>query len=348
MTDVDDFFDEPVPDGPPRDRYGRPMLFPRGETERQPYTRASSLSDYLDDFYNVWKWKFRYLARELGQTRSRDLAAMAGAESYHTGLDALDPSEKSASGRRLDDIIERALDRAHISEKADYGTVVHAVTEPGNDSDVSWYHDTEIDQSSYVGLLEELHLPIIGTEIFTANDRLRVAGTFDNLHYFPGYGICVGDKKTSSEVHGESFRIQLTTYADGEIYDWTNDTRMTFEEYLEKKGWDPTLFNRDVGFIFWIKKGKTAVYRLDLKKGREAADHAVWVRDNHRKGTHKWRSESVLREHLAEEQQRLLGLIHAAPSVQVLKELWEPLHNQAIWNKEHTAAAVARKAVLSD
>lgn len=349
MTDSDDFF---APDGPPRDRWGRPMLFPHGadqadEGNRKPYTRASSLADYLDDFYNVWQWKFRYLARELGQTRSRDLAALAGAESYHTGLDALDPSEKKASARRLDDIINRALDRAHISEKADYGTVVHAVTEPGNDSDVSWYHNTGEDKDGYLGVLEELRLPIIGTEIFTANDALMVAGTFDNLHYFPGYGICVGDKKTSSEVHGESFRIQLATYSTGEIYDWVTDTRMTFEEYLERAGWDPALFNRDVGFIFWIKEGKTHIYRLDLKAGLEAAEHAVWVRDHHRRGSHKWRAEKPLRDNLEAERQDLLAKILAADSTEALMRVWAPLHHQAIWDDNHTAAAAKRKGELS-
>lgn len=350
MTEIedDDFFAKTVLDGPPRDRWGRPMLFPRGadvtdDANRVPYTRASSLADYIADFYHIQTWKMRYLARSLGQ--NRDLAALAGAECYTTGFDKGDEKENRASGKRLDDIIERALDRGGIAVKADYGTVVHALTEPNNDGNVEEYGNIEADVASFWKCVNDLGITILGTEIFTANDELMVAGTFDHLMYVPGYGIVITDKKTSSEVHGADFRIQLATYAWADAYDWETDTRISLEEYIERQGWEPDLLDRSKGLIFWIKNGETKIYELDLTKGLEAATHAVWVRDQHRKGTHKWlvtKKIATARAALDDSLERWIG---DAPDENMLNLLWHRW-GKTIWSPRHTAAAKKRKESL--
>jgi hypothetical protein len=309
---------------------------------REPYTRASSLSDYLADYSHLWKWKMRYLARSLGQ--NKDLAMLAGSECYTTGFDKGEEKENRASGRRLDDVIERALERGKISEKADYGTTIHALTEPGNDGNVE-YDDVIADVASYHQVCEDLGVVHLGTELFTANDALRVSGTFDNLDYVPGYGIIVTDKKTSSEVHGEDFRIQLTTYSHADLYDWETDTRITIEEYIERLGWDSSLFDNTKGLIFWIKNGKTEVFELDLLAGMEAAERAVWVRDNHRKGKHKWLVGDKIAKAKADLEAYLLLQIESAPNVEVLGDLWNR-YGKTAWNDTHTAAATARKGTL--
>ena len=89
-----DFFEKTLDDGPPRDRYGRPMLFPRGhdpacpecagkdslfQPHRRWYTRSSSLSDMLADFGHIQKWRMRYLARSMGYNRDLAMLAAAGA-----------------------------------------------------------------------------------------------------------------------------------------------------------------------------------------------------------------------------------------------------------------------------
>lgn len=372
MTDADDFFEEQKPDGPRRDRYGRPLLIPRphvptdeilevrGETgsvcmacakgdekgHRKAYTRASSLSDYLADFSHIWKWKFRYLARALGQ--NRDLAMLAGAESYTTGFDQGELAENRASGRRLDDIIERALERGRISERADYGTAFHALTEPQNDGYVEDFH-LERDVESYKALLERLGAVILGTEMFTANDEWGVAGTFDNLMWVPGYGIVITDKKTSREVHGADFRIQLADYANSDLYDWETDERRTLEEYVASIGWDPALINREDGLIFWTASttGVTVPVRLDLVAGKEAGERAVWVRDHHKKGKHNWPVENKILAAKEAGHAKLLEIIAEAPTEAVLMGIWNTMDVQAIWTDEHTAAAVNRKAALS-
>lgn len=322
------------------------MLYPRGveqiEENREPYTRASSLSDYLADYSHLWKWKFRYLARSLGQ--NKDLAMLAGAECYTTGFDKGDEKENRASGKRLDEVISRALERGKISEKADYGTVIHALTEPGNDGNVE-YDNVAADVASFWEFVNASGVTILGTELFTANDDLRVAGTFDHLMYVPGYGIVITDKKTSSDVHGEDFRIQLATYAGADLYDWETDQRITIRDYIARQGWDPDLYDPTKGLIFWIKNGVTKIYLLDLAAGRTAAEHAVWVRDNHRKGTHKWLVTDKILKARADLEESLERWIGDAPDEATLEVLWHRWH-KTIWNERHTAAAIKRKGSL--
>jgi len=344
----DDFFgDEAKPDGPPRDRYGRPLLIPRDSTdgERRWYTRASSLADMLADFSHIQKWKMRYLARSLG--RHPDLAALAGSEVYTTGFDQGDLGENRASGRRLDDVIERALDRGGISEKADYGTVVHAVTEPGNDGVADWYGNVEADRLSFEACVRENSITILGTELFTANDGLWVAGTFDHLMFVPGYGIIITDKKTSSAVHGHDFAIQLSTYANADLYDWETDQRITLEEFVARQGWNPALINRDQGVIFWIKNGKTSMHLVDLAAGLEAAHRATWVRDVHRKGTGQTKVDKDVAKALADMRGYLVDAIGAAGTEAEIMSIWANPVNQSVWTDVHTAAATARKRELT-
>jgi hypothetical protein len=353
--DTDDFFS--LPDGPPRDRWGRPLLIPAASVVgrdlatmrpdekdelREPYTRASSLSDYLADFSHLWKWKMRYLARSLGQ--NSDLALLAASECYTTGFDMGDEKENRASGRRLDDIIERALDRGKISEKADYGTAIHAFTEPGNDGHTDNQRAIN-DTDSFWTFVNESGCFILGTELFTANDALRVAGTFDHLMFVPGYGIVITDKKTSKDVHGEDFRIQLATYANADLYDWETDQRITLEEFIKRQGWDPDLLDRTKGLIFHIKDGKTEIWELDLAAGLVAAQHAVWVRDHHRKGTHKRRVTDKILKAKADLEVALERWISDAPDEQALGTLWSRW-GKNLWSDRHTKAAKARKESL--
>lgn len=340
---VTDFFD--LTQGPPRDKYGRPLLIPRGGTEddRQWYTRASGLGDTIENFAFLHKWKMRYLA--VGLSRNMDLVRLAAAEIYTTGFGKGDSKENTASGKRLDDVIDRALERAKIHEKADYGTAVHARTEPGNEGvDPDEMQRQEV--QSFWDLIAELGITIIGTEIFTANDEVRTAGTFDHLMYVPGYGIIITDKKTSSKA-SESYDVQLSVYAQADIYDYETDQRMTLEEYVASKGWNPALINREDGLIFWIKNGRTQTRFLNLKEGYMAARVAAWVRDEHHtKGTAKDVTKAV--RNLVETQRaQLLDFIRSASGVDILGLLWNDRRNQSIWTDEHTEAAKKRKAELA-
>lgn len=275
---MSDFFGD-YTTGPERDGGGNPLLVPAVSVQgcnfcevgphKHAYTRSSYLSDYVTDPSKVGLhiWELRYLARGLGLRP--DLARLAAVETYNTGLDQ-DPkaAENRASGKRLDDIIERAQDAAKIHEKADYGTAVHAITEPSNPNPVPM--ELVLDVESWDEAMKGAE--IVATEVFTANDKVMAAGTFDHLVliYLPGIGLVVLDKKTGKIKPHENL-IQLATYANADIYDWATDTRHPM----------PADLNRDVGIVAQIEagKGRTRLYKADLILGWHMARVAASVRD---------------------------------------------------------------------
>lgn len=268
--------------GVPRDGKGNALLKPRGLPFRTPYTSASSLADYVSNLRGVYTWEKRYLARGLGMRE--DLAALCGAEVYSTGFGMPDVDENKASGRRLDEYIQRALDTARVHEKADYGTAGHLLTEPGQ-VQAGGYVPERMRPDVDAWWKAMAGVPIVATELFVANDGLMVAGTFD--HLVDGDAIakvhpeleCEGtllvlDKKFGKTKPG-SFAIQTAVYAGAELYSTEDDTRMTFEEAFGRP------VNQKWGIIAHIPAGTgtAALYPVDLVDGKRAAAAAVWVRD---------------------------------------------------------------------
>lgn len=333
------------PERPPRDSSGRPLLIPRGvevrDDNRVAYTRASGLGDMLEEFGFLWKWKMRGLAKGLAD--SMDLIRLAAAEDYTCGF-AEDEKANRQAGRNLDAVIERAMDRAGVPAKADYGTAIHLRTEPGNEGTDPDDKQIEDVDSCWV-LWTELGVQHLGTEIFTANDELRSAGTFDHLSYVPGYGIVVTDKKTSSKAKS-SYDIQLSGYAWSDVYDKDTDERQTLEEYVAAQGWDPALINRDVGLIWWVKNGRTEARFLDLAAGYQAAKVAAWIRDNRRNLPVAKNVTRDIRSTVSTQRDALLTALQQAPTMEALLAIWGNPAAQAIWTDDHTAAATARKDSL--
>ena len=332
-------------DKPPRDSSGRPKLIPRGveihDDNRVAYTRASGLGDLLEEFSYLWKWKMRGLAKGLAD--SMDLIRLVAAEDYTTGF-AKDEQANRAAGRRIDEVIERAMDRSGTDAKADYGTAIHSRTEPGNEGTDP--DDKQIaDVDSCWELWTQAGVVHLGTEIFTANDETRSAGTFDHLSYVPGLGIVITDKKTSSKAKA-TYDVQLSTYANSDVYDVDTDERQSLEEYIASLGWDPALLNREVGVMWWVKNGKTEARMLDLKAGYVAAKTAAWIRDERRTmGVAKNGTGDILRA-AKEQRTRLIDALSGAPTAEALDSIWHNPAAQAIWTDEHTAAATARKGQL--
>lgn len=350
METVDDFAAEFFePERPPRDTSGRPLLIPRGveisDENRVAYTRASGLGDILEEFSFLWKWKMRGLAKGLAD--SMDLIRLVAAENYTCGF-AEDEAANRQAGRNIDEVIERAMDRAGVPAKADYGTAIHLRTEPGNDA-----HGTDpdekqrLDQASCWDLWRELGVVHLGTEIFTANDELRTAGTFDHLSYVPGLGIIVTDKKTSSKAKA-NYDIQLADYAYSDVYDKDTDQRLTLEEFVAAQGWDPALLNRDVGIIWWVKGGKTQARQLDLVQGIRWARVAASIRDERRPAASRVAKDVTrsLAKEVESQRIRLLDALQNAPTVDILAGIWNNPTAQAIWTDLHTEAARARKEAL--
>lgn len=345
METVDDFAAEFfAPERPPRDGSGRPLLIPRGleiiDENRVPYTRASGLGDILEEFSFLWKWKMRGLAKGLAD--SMDLVRLVAAEDYTCGF-AEDEAANRSAGRRIDDVIERAMERAGVDMKADYGTAIHARTEPGNrgtDPD----EKQRVDVASCWDLWRELGVVHLGTEVFTACDETKSAGTFDHLSYVPGLGIVVTDKKTSSKAK-QNYDVQLGGYSRSDVYDPDTDQRLTLEEYIESQGWDPALLNRSVGIIWWVKDGRTQARQLDLDNGYEWAKVAARIRDERRPQASRVAKDVTrsLSKTVEEQRNRLLEALVNAPTIEALAGIWNNPTARAIWTDQHTEAARARK-----
>ena len=278
MTSPADFFNMPEADVQ-RGPGGSPMLVPRGIDPasgiRSAYTRASYMADFLEEKDHIHRWEMRYLAKAMGQ--NEDLAALAAAETYSTGVsDATVGREKSASGRRLDDIIERALDRVRIHEKADRGTAVHGFTEPGAPSGDQIPERFRAVVASFWESLRVNAIRLVATEQFTANDVTMSAGTFDHLVEVVGHqdlrGLVIADKKTGRYSPFE-WSVQLSSYANGDPYDTATDTRPAW----------PGTINKDWGLVFFMdaEKGTTELHMLDLQFGWRMAQLAAEVRDGH-------------------------------------------------------------------
>lgn len=343
--ELNDFIEQFLtPDKPERDGSGRPLLYPRGSADKKAYTRASSLGDVLDDHLFLWKWKMRGLAKAIADRL--DLARLVAAEPYTCGF-ALDEQANRAAGRNIDAVIDRALDHAGVDMKADYGTAIHLRTEPGNaEHDLDEKQDRDVEATW--ALWHEIGAVHLGTEVFTANDTLMVAGTFDHLTYIPGIGIIVTDKKTSSKSK-MAYDVQLADYANSDVYDLETDQRMSLEEYVASKGWDPALLRRDVGMIWWVKNGKCEARQLDLVNGWKWAQVAAEI-INERRPFAARVAKNVTKDLIAEtksQRERLLAALSGAPSRDVLSSIYNNPTARAIWTDLHTDAATRRSEELA-
>lgn len=286
MTTVDSFFDIPDDRDPKRNpETGSPQLVPRGiDPEsgiRSDYTRASYMADFIEDKSHIHKWEMRYLCKAMGQ--NEDLAALAAVERYSTGVtEATVGRDKSASGKRLDAIIGRALDRVRIHEKADRGTAVHGSTEPGGPAGVERLRPAS---DAFREINRRELIRIIGTEVFTANDTIMASGTFDHLVRVPGHPLLtdyvVADKKTGS-FDPFSWCVQIATYANGEPYNLDTDRRTGWPEGLN--GW-PNVINKDWGLVWQIdaETAEVKLWIIDIAFGWEMAQLAAQVRDAHKR-----------------------------------------------------------------
>lgn len=371
MDDITDFVSEFFEPERPYRKSGNPLLIPRGvefngdvppdDSRREVYTRASGLADHLEDFSFLWKWKMRGLAKGLADRM--DLVRLVAAEDYTTGfvpveypegattekrkaIAAAAEASNRAAGRRIDEVIERALDHSGTDQKADYGTAIHARTEPGNKG-IDPDEQQRLDVASCWKLWESLGVVHLGTEIFTACDELRTAGTFDHLSYVPGLGIVVTDKKTSSKAK-QNYDVQLGGYANSDVYDPQTDQRMTLEEFIAAQGWDPALLNRKVGIIWWVKNGRTQARQLDLENGYRWAKVAASIRDERRPQADRVAKDvtKALAAGVSEQRDRLLTTIDSTSTLEELIAIWGNPAAQAIWTETHTAAAKARKEAL--
>lgn len=320
--------------GVPRDRWQRPKLYTRNGEGPLPYTSASTLADTLQNDYGLNIWDRRMIAKGVGM--DRELAARAGSSRYSTGFGKPDNGKNREYGRELDEVVERARDRAKAHERRDWGSAFHAYSE---DRDPLGDPPEEMlgDLASFWEAIDLAGYEIVDTEVFVANDDLMAAGTFDHLVRVPGRDeLVVLDKKTGV-YHPETVPIQLCVYAGGEPY-WVDDDgvhqRRTF---LEQYG-------ESVDVTFGItahteaESGRTTLYPEDLVGGLVAAEHAIWVRGWHKQ--HRGKKEAIDVEQVARQRARdaMMEATWGDPTLAELKKAFAAVHKQfrAVWTPDLT------------
>ena len=247
---------------PKRDRWGRPLV------DGDPYTRASTLAKALDDTSNLIKWKARTTA--LGLAKSPDLIALA---STATG------DERS----KLNEIVDKACDRAGGDSGRDMGTAIHSVSEIldyGQPTD-GLPADLIADGEAYRRECRRFGLTPVCGEMFVANRRMQVAGSFDRLLMDSSGRTFIGDLKTGklgespdykAKFSAVSWSIQLAIYANSRPYPgrWRSWSQL-----------DLTPPDKTRGIIFHIPRGSGVcnVIEVDLIAGLAAAKVAAQVRD---------------------------------------------------------------------
>jgi len=323
---------------------GLPKIRPAGAPEGAPlvpYTRASSLADYISDHRYVHRWEMRYLCKAMGQ--NPDLAELAAVETYYTGSDEPVRSDKSASGRRLDAIIARALDRAKISQKADRGTAIHAATEPGNREPVP--ESLRPDVVGFKQAIVDAGGEILQTEVFTACDEVQSAGTFDHLVRFPRLGVVILDKKTGNEQPHE-FGVQFSVYAHADVYNPRTHERMPLDDLDPQLGPGVGGVRQDVAIAAMIKGGRTRFVEIDIEKGWQGAKVAAAARDY----VEDRDLSADATQRMLKDAREVRGIIadHLARATtpERLEQLWQD--HRALWTDEHTQIAKARKAYLTE
>lgn len=348
MSDPGSFFEEADTEVE-RDKGGQPYIIQPGSTQTKAYTRASGLADFVTDNEFLKAWHMRNLAVALG--RRRDLANLAAVEPYNTGLREPPQAIKSASAKKLDTIIARSLDYIAIDERADHGSVVHHVTETENDlSEYAGYVPMDViaERAAFLACLAKNKIRRLGSEMFTVNDPLRVAGTFDHLLWHEDLGVFIGDTKNGRNANNLGFSIQFANYANSVMY-WPNGARMTLEEYVLSRFGITDPINREVAVLFSVRDGECKTKDVDIKWGYEMCQLAAAVRDA--RGSEAGRvkmSKTILKvagkEAKAVVEPALVEWIGTCNSVEMLGELWREYKEE--WTPACTNAATERKAVL--
>lgn len=246
---------------PPRDRWGRPKI------DGTSYTRASTLAKALDDGTTLGKWKARMAV--IGIARNPDLLALAA---------TTDPGDRDA----LNDIAERALERAGGTVGRDTGTSLHAAMEMLDCAeDVTHLPGYLLrDALAYQSVCEAESLTPVLSETFVVNDHMGAAGSFDRLLWDDaGETYVIGDIKTGSSddldyvlrYSGLAWAMQLAIYAGGRPW------HGVWQEWADL---DVATPDQTRGVIFYIQRGSGTCHPLwlDLEVGRRAAQLAADVR----------------------------------------------------------------------
>ncbi|OII68264.1 hypothetical protein [Streptomyces sp. CC77] len=276
----------------PRDRWGRPLVVPKGGGKPRGLTRTTTFVDAIEDKSALTAWGKRMTL--LGAAREPSLLDQL---KY---LNPQSPEDKPI----LDQLAERAVTAAGANVKRERGTHLHSLSErvdqrrelpPGTSaSDVA-------DMAAYEAATARFE--VVEMERFVVVDELGVGGTFDRLLRYAGpgpdgrpfEGLLIGDLKTGSVQYGGlKMASQLAVYSRGELYDHTAFP-VNAGDAKELAAWKrrevpadlaATAYsaipgvNRKWGVIIHLPAGEArcTLYWADLRVGWEAARLCLDIR----------------------------------------------------------------------
>lgn len=255
-----------------RDRYGRPLIVPKGGGKPVAYTRATTIANSLDDPSALTAWKMRMAA--IGLTVRSDL------------LLAISASQEDKMA--INKYIEDAMEVAGASRAATIGTALHAFAEKldlGQELGPipeEWAGDIR----AYEQATKQLNNLFI--EQFCVLDKYKVAGTPDRVVEYKGERF-IADIKTGRIDHPNNIAIQLAIYANGNPYDIATGSRGNWGNV-----------NKDKAIIIHLPAG-TGLCKLvwiDIAEGWKGVQFAMKVR--------QWRDKKGLATPF-EEQETISG-----------------------------------------
>jgi len=279
-----------------RDRFGRPLVIPPEGGKPEPYTRATTLAETLDDRYNLELWKLRQVA--IGLAARPDLLALVGAQR----------DDKAALNR----ICADALDASQSGAAANKGTALHAFTEQLDRGQEPFGVPASMvpDLAAY----REATAPysVLGIETFVVCDELKVAGTFDRIFGHkdhPDRLPLIADLKSGAGAfsYGQpTIAVQLAVYSHSERYNPATGER------------SPLNVDQSTALVIHLpaETGAVELYEVDIAAGWVAAKEAVWVRE--------WRKQRGLfsKVDAADPGLALLASVAATDTVADLYALW--------------------------
>lgn len=174
--------------------------------------------------------------------------------------------------------VEQAMTEARFNEKANLGTAVGRLVEPGCPRDfLDPTDDADIisDVQGFDVALRQHGMKIVDTQVLCVNDDIKVAGTIDFLVQLPdpyivtwphtglvvdvSGAVVIGDAKRSGGFHPIGWATQEAAYARSTRYDEKTEVRSPLHEKFDPR----------VGIVFWIEPGTgiTHISCLDLELG---------------------------------------------------------------------------------
>ena len=240
---------------PKRDGYGRYLITPPDGGKPVAMTRATTVAKALDDTEGLQKWMKRQVA--YGMAQRPDLVAAAA---------TTEPTDK----KRLASIAEDAMSAAGSSAAATVGTALHRATELADlglevpemfAERVAEYERTL--KAAGVTVDPEL------VEAVLVLWQHQIAGTTDRIVTWQGRRY-IFDLKTGESIYPHSFAVQCFLYAAADhVYDFRTETLRPMPEVDQE---------RAIICHLPAKGGPCTLHWIDISAGREALEHALWVR----------------------------------------------------------------------